>query len=147
MRIKFSRRQITGFVLAALLLALNSAMRYGIWKRVQSCNLDKTRFEKLDLAYRLKGQAGLDYELANMARHSAAASFARQTASQLKAVKDSEVFLKSSLAQDRDEINRLKSGRFWVSCVIFAVLACQVCLNVFCWLKDNQHHFRELGKK
>jgi hypothetical protein len=146
-KIKLSRRQIASLFLAVLLLAVNSGMRYGVWKNMQSCNLDKTRLEKLALAYQLKGQAGLDYELGQMARHKASAGFAQLTVAQLKAAGDAGAFLKYSIALDREETKYLKAGRFWMSCLIFALLALQVLLNIVCWVKDNPQHFQGFWKK
>jgi hypothetical protein len=64
---------VVAFMLAGLLLALNFTMRYGIWKKIQHYNSDKTRYEKLALAYHLGGQTGIDYEFKNLVKYDASA--------------------------------------------------------------------------
>ena len=148
MKIKITRRQIAACILAAALLALNFTMRYGIWKKTQGYNLDITRYEKLGLAYHLKGQEGIEYELAGLARHDpSAAAFVAKTAAKVKDAKDAGVFLKASLKENREEVYRLKVRRFWISAVIYLVLVCQIFFNIYCWFKDNKHQFQGIKKK
>jgi len=139
MRIKLKKKQVFTLILAALLLALNFTMRYGVWKKVQRYNLDKTRYEKLALAHHLGGEAGIDYELKNLVKHDpSAAGFVRQTSARIKAAKDARLFIKSSIEGDNDKITHLKTNRFILSGIIYIVLACQALLNIRYWWKDNR---------
>ena len=139
-KIKVKRRQIVGLVLVVAFLSLNGVMRYGIWRRMQYYNLEKTRYEKLDLAYQLKGLQGIDYELKNMVRHNPLAqSFVARAGKQLKEAKDAGICLKAAHARDRHKIDRLRSSRFILSCIIYVLVAFQVLLNLLCWIKDHRH--------
>jgi hypothetical protein len=141
--IKLRRRQIAGFVLAGLLLSLNFMMRYGVWKTLQYYNLEKTRYEKLDLAYQLKGREGIDYELKNILRHNPSAKdFVERTGKQLGETKDAALFLKAAHAKDREKIDHLKSNRFIISFAVYVIVAFQVLLGGFVWIKDHRHEFK-----
>ena len=143
-KIKFRRRQIAGFVLAGLLLSLNFMMRYGVWKTMQYYTLEKTRYEKLVLAYELKGREGVDYELKNLLRHNPSAKgFVARTEKQLKVTKNVAVYLKKANAKDRDQINHLRSNRFIISSAVYVIVAFQVLLGGFVWFKDHRHHFQK----
>ncbi len=143
-RIKPNKRQVASFILASLLLALNFTMHYGVWKQVRGYNLDKTRYEKLALAYHLGGDTGINYELNNLAKHDpSAADFVSRTSAEIREAKDVRQFIRSSMAADRDKINHLKKNRLILSGVIYFVLACQVLLNARHWWKDNRHHFQK----
>jgi len=143
LQIKFKRRQIAGLVLVVALLSLNGVMRYGIWRRVQYYNLEKTRYEKLDLAYQLKGMEGIDYELKNILRHNPSAQgFVEKAGKQLKEAKDAGISLKAAHARDLHKINRLQSSRFLLSWIIYVLVFFQVLLNVFCWIKDHRHQIQ-----
>ena len=138
-KIKFSRRQIAGMVLATMLLSLNFMMRYGVWKRMQYYNLEKTRYEELDLAYQLKGWAGIDFELKNMLKlNPSAKEFVETTEKQLRAAKDPGLILKEANARDQDQINRLRSNRFIISNAVYVVVALQVLLSGFVWYNDRR---------
>ena len=138
-KIKFKRRQIVGLALVVALLSLNGVMRYGVWRRIQYYNLEKTRYEKLDLAYQLKGLQGIDYELKNIVRHNPSAQgFVARAGKQLKEAKDAGICLKAAHARDRHKINRLQSSRFILSCIIYVLVTFQVLLNVLCWIKDHR---------
>jgi hypothetical protein len=142
-KIKFKRRQIAGFVLAGLLLSLNFMMRYGVWKTMQYYSSEKTRYEKLDLAYQLKGLEGIDYELKNIVRHSPSSKgFVERTERQMRKTKDVAAFLKASNSKDRDRINHLKSNRFVISFAVYVIVAFQILINGLAWLKDNRHKFK-----
>ena len=142
-KIKFRRRQIAGFILVALLLGLNFLMRYGVWKKMQYYNLEKTRCEKLELAYQLKGLKGIDYELQNILSHNPSAKdFVARIENGLKQTKDAGIFLKASHAVDSDKINHLKSNRFIISWVVYIIVTFQVLLSALSWFKDNQHQFQ-----
>ena len=142
-KIKFSRRQIAGFVLAGLLLSANFMMRYGVWKKMQYYNLEKTRYEKLELAYQLKGWEGIDYELKSILRHNPSAKgFVEKTGKQLREAEDAGVFLRVANAQDKGKINRLKTNRFIISWAVYVIVTFQILLNGLCWVKDNRHKFR-----
>jgi hypothetical protein len=143
LNIKLRRRQIAGFVLAGLLLSLNFMMRYGVWKGMQYYNLEKTRYEKLDLAYQLKGRAGIDYELKNILRHNPSAKgFVERTEKQLRETNDAALFLKTAHAKDRDKIDHLRSNRFMISSAVYVIVAFQVLLSGLVWIKDHRHQFK-----
>jgi len=142
-KMRLRRRQIAVYVLAGLLLSLNFMMRYGVWKTMQYYNLEKTRYEKLDLAYQLKGREGIDYELKNILGHNPSAQgFVKRTEMQLKATKDIKTYLTESNAKDRDKINRLKSNRLIISSAVYVIVAFQILVNVLGWIKDNRHKFK-----
>src|SRR5664279_3748026 len=127
LKIKLRRRQIAVMVLAGMLLSLNFMMRYGVWKKMEYYKLEKTRYEKLDLAYQLKGRAGIDYELKNIAWHNPSAEgFVDRTGKQIREAKDAAAFLKAANAEARDKIERLRSNRFVISSAIYVIVAFQV---------------------
>ena len=143
-KIKFRRRQIAGFVLAGILLSLNFMMRHGVWQTMQYYTLEKTRYEKLALAYELKGREGVDYELKNLLRHDPSAKgFVEKNEKQLKVTKNVAVYLKKANAKDRDQINHLRSNRFIISSAVYVIVAFQVLLGGFVWFKDHRHHFQK----
>jgi hypothetical protein len=138
-KIKLRRRQIAGFVLAALLLSLNFMMRYGVWKGMLYYNLEKTRYEKLELAYQLKGREGTDYELKNILRHNPSAKdFVERTGKQLRETKDAASFLKTAHAQDREKTDHLKSNRFIISFAVYVIVAFQILISGLVWIKDRR---------
>ena len=128
-----------GLALVVALLSLNGVMRYGIWRRMQYYNLEKTRYEKLDLAYQLKSFQGIDYELKNIVRHNPSTQgFVARVGKQLREAKDVGICLKAAHARDRHKINRLQSSRFILSGIIYVLVTFQILLNVLCWIKDHR---------
>jgi hypothetical protein len=118
-------------------------MRYGVWQRMQYYNLEKTRYEKLELAYQLKGREGIDYELKNLLRHNPSAKgFVEKTEAQLKGTKDAAAYLRESNSNDRDQIKRLRSNRFIISSAVYVIVAFQALLGGLLWIKDHRHYFQ-----
>lgn len=132
------------FILAGLLLTLNFTMRNVIWKTMQRYNVDKTRYEKLALANHLSGQTGVKYELKALAKHDpSAADFVDRVSARIKETKDIRQLIRSSMAEDRDNITRLRRNRFVLSGIIYLVLAGQALMTGFYWWKENKHHFQK----
>ena len=147
-QIKLRKRQIANFILASLLLVLNFTVRYGVSKEMRHYNADKTRYEKLALAYHLGGQTGIDYELKMMTKHDPkAADFVPQFSARIKEEKDVQLFIRQTMADDRDNISRLKKNRFVLSCIIYLILTGQALLTILSWWKDNRHHFQKVPNK
>ena len=148
MKLKIRKRQIAFIILATALLALNFAMRNNVWRRMQHFNQEKTRYEKLALAYKLGGQSGIDYEFKIMTKYEpSAAGFVSQTTAQLKNTKDVGLFLRAAMKKDRDNIKHLRETRNIISAAIFIIISGQVMLNIACWFKSNENDVRAFLQK